>query len=71
MPTTSFKKLVKSKIKEKAFKYLLDKRGSKGKEIEYSALLMAEYLLPFNDKMSIDQKTKNVFCKKQNGGHTR
>ena len=50
MPTISFKKLVKSKIKEKAFKYMLNKRGSKGKEIKYSALEMAENLLPFNDK---------------------
>ena len=32
MPTISFKKLVKAKIKEKAFTYLLNKRGSKGKK---------------------------------------
>ena len=36
----------------------MNKRCSKGKEIEYSALEIAEYLLPVNDKMSIDQKQR-------------
>jgi hypothetical protein len=58
MPKISFTKLVNSKIKDKAFKYLLNTRGSKGVKIQYSALEMAEYLLPFNDKMRIDNKQR-------------
>ena len=31
---------------KKAFAYLLSKRGSKGQEISYSELKMADYLMP-------------------------
>ena len=39
-------------------KYLLEKKGSKGNEIEYSCLEMAEYLLPYNDKLNIEEKQR-------------
>ena len=51
-----FKELVKKSIKEKAFQYLLGKRGSKGKEILYQNLKMADYLLPNNQPISISEK---------------
>ena len=58
MNDVKFKKLVKSRIKENAFKYLLKRRGSKGQGIEYSGLEMSEYLLPHNDKVNLDDKQK-------------
>ena len=39
-----------------AFDYLNGKRGSKGKEIVYKNLSMAEYLLPWNRSLSNEQK---------------
>ena len=45
--------MLKESIKNKAFQYLLDKRGSKGMQIKYLFLKMAEYLVPNNVKLSI------------------
>ena len=45
--------MLKRRIKEVALKYLLDKKGKKGREIKNKSLEMADYLLPFNNKMSI------------------
>ena len=58
MSKSKFKSILKSKIKENAFNYLMRKRGTKGKEIEYSSFEMAEYLLPYNQKLNIDEKQK-------------
>ena len=41
-----FNRMIKEAIKVKAFEYLTKKRGSKGLEIEYFELKMAEYLMP-------------------------
>ena len=41
-----FKEIVNQSIKQKAFEYLENKRKSKGKEIRYTELKMAEYLQP-------------------------
>ena len=60
MAKDSFQKLVKTRMTEIALKYLSDKRGSKGKEIRYERLEMAEYLMPHNTKMSIEEK-QNLF----------
>ena len=49
---------MKNKIRVHALKYLLEKRGSKGKEIFYNKLEMAEYLLPHNKEMNIEEKQK-------------
>ena len=51
-----FSVLLKSRIEVNALKYLKNKRKSKGKEIEYTELEMAEYLQPTNDKLSIEEK---------------
>ena len=41
--------------------YLLGKRGSKGKQICYNKLEMAEYLLPHNKEMNNEEK-QNTFA---------
>ena len=46
--------------RESALKYLLQKRGKKGKEIEYTSLDMAEYLQPFGNKLTVEEK-QNLF----------
>ena len=48
MTKSQFLKKIKSQISKKAFEYLINKRKRKGKEIEYTQLEMAEYLLPIN-----------------------
>ena len=55
-----FLKIIKKAINKKALEYLLNKQGSKGKEIEYKELKMAEYLLPTEKRITIlDQR--NIF----------
>ena len=56
MTKENFAKIVKNKIPEKALKYLLSKRVSKGKEILYNRLEMAEYLMPNKDILNIEEK---------------
>merc|ERR1711954_308067 len=53
MKKNVFKKILKESIRDKALQYLLNKRGSKGIQIQYSSLKMAEYLLPNTEKLSI------------------
>ena len=49
--------ILRKSISRKAFQYLTEKQGSKGGEIKYSSLKMADYLLPHDEKISIsDQK---------------
>ena len=49
MTNNQFKTLVKDRVKENVFEYLLKKQGSKGKPNRYTELSMAEYLLPTNN----------------------
>ena len=49
-------KILKNKVKENAFRYLMQKRGKKGGEISYTKLEMAEYLLPYNASLTSEQK---------------
>ena len=58
MTKSQFLKKIKSQISKKAFEYLINKRKRKGKEIEYTQLEMAEYLLPINRKLTIEKKEK-------------
>ena len=44
----------------KAFEYLIRKQKSKGQEIIYTELKMAEYLMPNLENLSIDDK-RNIF----------
>ena len=60
MKKNEFKKVLKESIKKKAFEYLLHKQGSKGKEVKYSSLKMAEYLSPNLEKL-YQYLTKDIF----------
>ena len=57
MSIYEYKRIVKQKCKESAYNYLIKKRGTKGDEISYPRLEMAEYLLP-NNEFSIDEQRK-------------
>ena len=52
-----YKEMIRKKCTEFAFKYLISKRGKKGKEIEYRNIEMAQYLLP-NNQLNIKEQTK-------------
>ena len=58
MSKNQFTKLLKERLKENAFKYLIDKQGSKGSEIIYLDLSMSEYLLPTNSELTVEQKQR-------------
>ena len=51
-----FKQILNEKIRTAALFYLLEKQGKKGKNNKYLQLEMAEYLLPFDTKQTIEQK---------------
>ena len=53
---SQYLKRIKSQILQNAFGYLNKRRKRKGKEIEYTQLEMAEYLLPINKKLTIEKK---------------
>ena len=44
-----FSAIVKQKCKVSAYNYLMNRRGSKGIEIEYHRIQMSEFLLPNNE----------------------
>ena len=58
MSRNKFKNLIKSRIQTKALEYLQTKRGSKGQEIQFTALEMSDFLLPFNSSLDIEEKRK-------------
>ena len=60
MPKRTFQNILQKSIKENALTYLLKKRGSKGSEIKYKALEMADYLLPYNHKLKL-KKNREFF----------
>ena len=55
---TVFNKMLIESIKVKALQYLVGKRRSKGQEIKYTEIKMAEYLMPNFENLSIDDKRK-------------
>ena len=55
MSLCHFKNLVRRKCNEGAYNYLMNKRGSKGNEIDYSNIEMSEYLMP-NNPLTIENK---------------
>ena len=57
MSKSQFSNILKLKVKQNALKYLLNRQKSKGKEIKYENICMAEYLLPYS-KLSVSQKQK-------------
>ena len=53
---SQFQNILRKSIKEKAYEYLIEKRGRKGIEIDYRKLKMQEYLLPDEELLSISDK---------------
>ena len=58
MTKTKFNRILKERINENALRYLTGKQGTKGKQIRYSDIEMAEYLLPSNDALTVENKQK-------------
>ena len=58
MTKYKFIKLLNERIQTGALKYLLGKQGVKGQEISYSRIQLSDYLLPINDKQTIEQKRR-------------
>ena len=56
MKRNQFKNMLKEKINHLAFKYLMEKRGKKGKEIEYFSIRMADYLAPNMTDITVKEK---------------
>ena len=56
-----FLQTIKSAIKSSAFKYLISKQRSKGQEMKYIELKMADYLMPNEAKMTINDQ-RNIFA---------
>ena len=55
-----FSRLIKTSIQKKALEYLIKKQGSKGQEIKYETLEMAEDLLPSYEQLIITDKHKKI-----------
>ena len=64
MTKYKFSKMLKVKIRENALIYLTEKQGKKGGEIKYSSLEMAEYLQPFSNELSLEQKREMFSIRK-------
>ena len=60
IPKNKFSGIIQKAIQIKAFEYLLSKQGSKGQEIKYTELKMAEYLLPSYENITIEEQ-RNIF----------
>ena len=58
MSKNQFNNLLKERLRENAFEYLVGKQGSKGSELKYLDLSMSEYLLPTNSELSIEEKQR-------------
>ena len=56
MKRKQFKNMLKEKIDELAFNYLIEKRGKKGSEIKFFSLRMSDYLLPSTSGLTISEK---------------
>ena len=51
-----FRNILKEAIAERAFQYLIEKRGKKGQEISYTCLKMAEYLMPNSSGLTVTEQ---------------
>ena len=65
MSKNQFSQILKEKTRNRALKYLTDKQGTKGRDMEYNRMEMAEYLLPTNNELSIESK-KRLFAARNN-----
>ena len=60
MTKQKFISILKEEKKNNSFGYLNNKRGKKGKEIQYSCLEMCEYLLLTSTNLTIEQKRESL-----------
>ena len=51
-----FRSILKHAIEERALEYLLDKQGSKGEEMVYTCIKMADYLMPNDAGLTVTDK---------------
>ena len=58
IPKQKYTSILKQTISELALNYLVEKQGTKGSETKYTNLEMAEYLLPFNNQLTIENKSE-------------
>ena len=58
MTKAKFNQILNKAISIKAFEYLTQKKGSKGIEILYTELKMAQYLMPDQENLSIEDKRR-------------
>ena len=56
IPKNQFKNQISKKIREQAFEYLKSKQKKKGRGIKYSDFEMAEYLMPNDQNMNIQNQ---------------
>ena len=56
MNANKFMTILKYRINENALSYLTNKQKTKGQEMKYTEMQMAEYLSPINSKLTIIQK---------------
>ena len=59
MTEDRYKQIVRNKCSKFAYKYLLNKKGTKGSEIEFTEIKMSDYLLP-NGELTIEEQ-RTVF----------
>ena len=57
----TYSKLIKKSIQNKALEYLSEKKRSKGQEIEYKEIKMADYLSPGYENITINDQ-RNIFA---------
>ena len=58
MSKNKFNQILKCRLRLNALKYLRNKQGTKGKDIQYSAIEMSEYLLPSNKNLTLEEKRR-------------
>ena len=63
MPVRKFKNVLKCQIKDKAFSYLLNRRKTKGGQIQYNKFQTVEYLMPNQIIKSIKDKKFLFACR--------
>ena len=56
MTRNKFRNILNKRISNIALKYLLDKQGQKGSEVEHLSIRMADYLSPNNTGLTIAEK---------------
>ena len=56
MTKAKFNNIIIKSIQSSALQYLLGKQGSIGKEVIYSSIKVAEYMMPNYTKFNIEQK---------------